>query len=384
MGFNFDDLPREAQRAYFAKLNAALAARGRGRNQRKRVTAEELKRADAKYQQELRQRRAADKWVEEKLRSAHGSEVHVLKAIKNEWGTPEDDEQRGRMIRMAQAVDGRAKDAGAEAPHLLSEGLGTAAQGWENFQHFVAKAGDLLKGLLPPGVHVEFSQFVKDGWAASAVMPLNLRPIEDVGDLLYEESRLEFRPLPDSSQSGGIVDIGIYLPKGFVDTLVKDSWLGFTQGRKSKLFELTTEAAAQQAAHMVERTLPRMIKGPLRKEATLWVAEKVREELRKYGPDNWLKLLTEEAKKKFGQPNEVHSHPSLFPNVPGAQEREPHWWLKEKYRDSPPWLKKALAKTPAWWKEFCTKNSRRLKEKFGEEWYNKLLDFQFELIQKEF
>ncbi|MFZ5865065.1 MAG: hypothetical protein ACOYXY_04215 [Thermodesulfobacteriota bacterium] len=100
MSFNFDDLPRDAQKAFFAKLNAARAAREE-RDGGARVGPKELSRAQEKYEEEKRRREGVDRYVKERLSQATGGTEFLYEALRNAFGTPEDEHKRGEMVRLA-------------------------------------------------------------------------------------------------------------------------------------------------------------------------------------------------------------------------------------------------------------------------------------------
>ena len=92
MAFDFDELPRDAQKAFFAKLNAARGARG---GRRGKVSSAEIQRAGETYEKEVKERKrraAVDAWVEERRKYDTWPDLAMVNAVKKVLGTPEKDE----------------------------------------------------------------------------------------------------------------------------------------------------------------------------------------------------------------------------------------------------------------------------------------------------
>ncbi|GEM_PF-2023654 len=404
----------ESEKGSSSKSKQPENSNAREKTEQRKKTAEQKSGVGDKREAELRQRRAADKWVEERLPLATGAEVHVLNVIKEIWGTPEQGETGKHTIRLAQGPSTVMNDAAPVGAHSIPQDQKPKKPDQQSLlDRILAIPGQLL----PPDARIEsrpLSDDPKEGYVVGPTWDFGSEWSDGIKAIYDRDGFTKLAPLPDPNQNGGLLKIGVRLPKGFVDLIVNDGWKGLTEQKKSRLYEKTTDMVAGQIADIAGAFIPAIVKGELRQDAKNWVKLIARAEFRKYAPDNWLKRMTDAAEKKMTPGNFMRSseyensklnpeqrklreledyaasdrggpdltHPGYGEMSSDQGKVEPHKWLKQQYRDSPKWFKDMTSKTPNYLNEFYRANSHRLKAAIGEERYNDLFSFQIEFKQE--
>lgn len=269
MPFDFDKLPRDAQRAFFAKLRSGEI---QGGDSRKPRSGNKGRPGHRHLSDELRRRQAADRWVDKMLANATDDEAQVLMAIKDVWGTP-----------------GMADDASSSrtaSPEEMNGTIQLAAGQQQLYEPVPGQPKWVFKDswkLKQPG-----QQDSQTLYATGLRIPVDIKTYPGTVSKLLRSAtwngmkRLGKRVWQASVEGGW--QMGEELVRGVI------------HGERSPIYQGAMRGVGQLADDLTMVMLGNEVPHSVRNAARKFAREKAMEEMSKYAPDKVLKQLIDLGK----------------------------------------------------------------------------------------